>query len=144
MIPDALTAEVYAYCDAALLIKDLGLTKVIIEMDCQELVALWNSRTSNRCAIIPVLNQIQELSRHSTHFVFAHVRREANMAAHYSANFALISNSECMWSHDVPNFLSQCIQHDSHAENWSNIEFLCSKKRMAADGRAAYPLAPMF
>ena len=28
-IPDALTAEAYAYRDAALLIKDLGLTKVM-------------------------------------------------------------------------------------------------------------------
>jgi ribonuclease HI len=116
-IPDALTAEAYAYHDAALLIKDLGLTKVIVEMDCQELVALWNSRTSNRCAIIPVLNQIQELSRQCTHFVFAHVRRGANMAAHYTANFALISNSECVWLHDILNFLSQCIQQGSHARS---------------------------
>jgi ribonuclease HI len=95
-IPDTLTAEAYAYRDAMLMIKDLGLPKVIVETDCQELVALWNSRTSNRCAIIPVLNQIQDLSQQCTHFVLAHVRREANMAAYYRAKFALLSNSECM------------------------------------------------
>jgi len=68
-ITDALTAEAYAYRDAMLMIKDLGLSKVVVETDCQELVALWNSRTINRCAIIPVLNQIQDLSQQCTHFV---------------------------------------------------------------------------
>ena len=115
-IPDALTAEAYAYRDGALLIKDLGLTKVIVETDCQELVALWNSRATNRCAVIPLLNQVQDLSCQCTYFALAHVRREANMAAHYTAKFAFISNSECMWLHDIPDFLSLCIQRDSHAE----------------------------
>jgi len=98
------------------MIKDLGLSKVIVQTNCQELVALWNSKTSNRCAIIPVLNQIHELSRQCTHFVLVHVRREANKATHYTAKFALLSNSECMWLHDIPNFLSQCIQQDSCSE----------------------------
>ena len=61
-IPDALTAEAYAYRDGALLIKDLGLTKVMLKTDCQELVALGNSRATNRCAVISLLKQIQELS----------------------------------------------------------------------------------
>jgi hypothetical protein len=112
-IPDALAAEAYAYCDAMLMVKDLGLSKVIIETDCQELVVLWNSRTSNRCVIIPVLNQIQDVSQQCTHFVLAHVRREANMARHYTTKFSLLLNSECMWLHDILSFLSQCIQQDS-------------------------------
>ena len=74
------------------MINDLGLSKVTVETNCQELVALWNSKTSNRCAIIPVLNQIHELSRQCTYFVLVHVRREANMATHYTAKFALLSN----------------------------------------------------
>jgi hypothetical protein len=49
--------------------------------------------------------------------------REVNMAAYYIAKFALISNSECMWLHNVLSFLSQCIEHDSHVENGSNIKF---------------------
>ena len=65
------------------MIKNLGLSKVIVEMDYQELVALWNSTISNMCAIIAVLNQIQDLSQQCTHFVLAHVRREANMAAYF-------------------------------------------------------------
>ena len=47
-IPDALAAKAYAYRDAMLMIKDLGLSKVIVETDNQELVALWNSTISNR------------------------------------------------------------------------------------------------
>jgi hypothetical protein len=89
-----------------LTIKDLGLSKVIVEMDCQELVVPCNSRTINRCVIISVLNQIQDLSQQCTHFVLAHVRREANMAAHYTTKFALFSKFECMWLHDIPNFSS--------------------------------------
>lgn len=115
-ISDALTAEAYAYRDVVLMIKDLGLSKVIVETDCQELVALWNSRTNNRCAIISVLNQIHVLNQQCTHFVLAYVRREANMAAHDTAKFALLPNSECVWLHDIPNFLSEC-QQDSQVEN---------------------------
>jgi len=95
------------------MIKNLGLSKVIVEMDYQELVALWNSTISNMCAIIAVLNQIQDLSQQCTHFVLAHVRREAHMATHYISKFALLSNSECIWLHDILNFLSQCIQQGS-------------------------------
>ena len=83
--------------DAVLLIKDLGLTKVIIETECQELVILWNSRATNRCTVIPLLNQIQELSGQCTYLAFVPVRREANMVAHYTAKFAFALNSECMW-----------------------------------------------
>jgi hypothetical protein len=103
-IPDALAAEAYAYRDAMLMIKDLRLSNVIVETDYQELVALWNSTISNMCAIISVLNKIQDLNQQCTHFVLAHVRREANMAAHYISKFALLSNSECMWLHDILNF----------------------------------------
>lgn len=39
-IPDALPAEAYACRDAALLIRNLELTKVIVETDRQELVSL--------------------------------------------------------------------------------------------------------
>ena len=28
------------------------------------------------------------------------------MAAHYTAKFTFVSNSECMWLHDIPDFLS--------------------------------------
>ena len=112
-IPNALTAEAYAYRDAMLMIKDLGLSKVVVEMDYQELVAPCNSRTSSMCVIIQVLNQIQDLSQQCTHFVLAHVRWEANMVVHYISKFALLSNSEGMWLHDILNFLSQCIQQDS-------------------------------
>ena len=92
------------------MIKDLGLSKVIVETNCQELVELWNSKTSNRCAIIPVLNQIHETWSTMHTFCFG-------IAAHYTAKFALLSNSECTWLHDVPNFLSQFFQQDFPVEN---------------------------
>ena len=75
-----------------------------IETDCQELVTLWNSRATNRCVVIPLLNQIQELSGQCTYFAFVHIRSEANMAAHYTSKFAFASNYKCMWLHDVLNF----------------------------------------
>ena len=71
---------------------------MIVETDCQELVALWNSRATNRCAVISLLKQIQELSVNALILL--------NMAAHYTTKFALVSNSKCTWLHDVPDFLS--------------------------------------
>jgi hypothetical protein len=128
-IPDALPAEAYACRDAALLIRNLELTKVIVETDRQELVSLWNSRANNRRVILPVLNQIQELCRSCTHFDFVYVRREAKMAAHYTTKFALVSDSECRWTHHIPMFLLQCIQHDSHAKNWSDLKPCFTQKK---------------
>lgn len=64
---EALTGKAYAYRNAAIL-KNLELKKVIVETDSEELVSLWNSKANNRCTILPVLNQIQELCKRCTHF----------------------------------------------------------------------------
>ena len=38
--------------------QEIHAEKVIIEIDCLELVNLWKTRTSNNAAILPVLMQI--------------------------------------------------------------------------------------
>jgi ribonuclease HI len=115
-IPDVLTAEAYACWEGAALVRRLKIPKAIIETDSQELVSLWKTRTNNRSRILPVLNQIQELSRNCTFFDVCHVRREANLAAHLTAKYASPSNSDFVWLDQVPEHLSACIQHDSCAD----------------------------
>jgi ribonuclease HI len=115
-IPDVLTAEAYACREGAALVRRLKIPKAIIETDSQELVSLWKTRTNNRSRILPVLNQIQELSRNCTFFDVCHVRREANLAAHLTAKYASPSNSDFVWLDQVPEHLSACIQHDSCAD----------------------------
>lgn len=53
-------------------------------------------------AIMPVLNQNQELSGSCNSFVLNHVKREANMAAHRLAKFAF-TFAECTWICQVPD-----------------------------------------
>jgi hypothetical protein len=110
-IRDGLTYKAYAYCDAALVIKDLGPTKVIVKTGCQGLVAPWNSRSSNWCAIKS--NQGTWPTKH-TFFSLLYVKEGSKHVCFITqtTKFALISNSEYTWLHDIPNFfMSQCIQH---------------------------------
>lgn len=115
-LPHAIIAEALACRDGADLARNLNLSKVIMETDTLELINLWN-RNVNRSCILPVLYQIQDLTRECISFEFKHVSREANMAAHYTAKNASKSNVVSTWMYQVPVFLHACIQHDSHADN---------------------------
>jgi hypothetical protein len=111
-IPDVITAEAFACRDGADMVGKLNLTNVILETDNMEVAALWKSRAKNRSRILPLLYQIEELSRPCISFEINHVRREANMDAHYTAKNASPSNDVSTWMHQVPEFLYTCIQHD--------------------------------
>lgn len=67
--------------------------------------------------MLPMLYQIQDLIMECISFELTHVRREAEMAAHYTAKTASKSNVVGIWMYQVPVFLNACIQHDSHADS---------------------------
>jgi hypothetical protein len=115
-VPDALTVEAFAVRDGAALVNNLHWPKVVLETDSLELQSLWRTRKDNRASILPILNEIQELTGRCASFDLVHVKREANMAAHNLAKFASVSCAECNWLYQTPECILPCIQHDCNAD----------------------------
>jgi hypothetical protein len=115
-VPDALTAEAFAVRDGAALVNNLHWPKVVLETDSLELQSLWRTRKDNRASILPVLNEIQELTGRCASFDLVHVKRKTNMAAHNLAKFASVSCAACNWLYQTPECILPCIQHDCNAD----------------------------
>ncbi len=110
-VPDILTAEAYACRDGVRLMKEWNIKQAIMETDCMEFTSLWKMK-NQRAGIMPIINQIHELSEGCSYFVICHIKREANVVAHKLARFASRTIPECAWSSQVPDSIRQCIEQD--------------------------------
>jgi hypothetical protein len=61
--------------------KDAGATSIIIETDSKLVVDLWQSRSTNRSEINPILCDIETRSLYFSSFLIVHVYQEANLGA---------------------------------------------------------------
>ena len=77
-----------------------GFQHVIMEVDCLELVSLWETRHNSRSIVAPVLLEIGELSSFFTTFDVIHVSRSANLPAHLCAKYACTLNVTERWHRD--------------------------------------------
>jgi hypothetical protein len=84
-----------------------------MEVDCLEIVNLWNSRAGSRSVVAPVLLDIEGLASTFTSFIIQHVKRHANMPAHLCAKFAYTQDETSCWMNLVPSFLTVSCQADS-------------------------------
>ena len=67
---------------------------------------------NHRASILPIINQIKELTEGCHHFVICHVQREANEAAHKLAKFASCYNPERAWNSQVADIILRCNEQD--------------------------------
>ena len=74
-ISDPLIMEAFSMRDGVLFATLRGLSHVIMEVDCAELVTLWNTRDSSRSIVAPILLEIGELSNHFISFDIQHINR---------------------------------------------------------------------
>ena len=109
---NVLIMEALAVRDGVRLACDIGLSKVIVESDAQEVVKLWRDRNQNRSVIAPILQEIEELSGSLQSFQLNFVGREANEGAHLCAKQATSTRRRCLWINYVPSFLVVCLQND--------------------------------
>jgi hypothetical protein len=79
---DALTMEAYACIDGLILDEKLGVNRLHLETDCQELISLWGARDGGRSVITPIIMEIYELSLCFQEFGLSHVSRVCNKVAH--------------------------------------------------------------
>ena len=111
-ITDPLLAEAYALRDGVLFARLRGFTHVIMEVDCMEMVDLWNSRHNSRSIVAHILVQIGELARDFSLFVVQHVNRSANVPAHLCAKRACTLHVTESWLDETPSFLVTSLMVD--------------------------------
>jgi hypothetical protein len=104
-ITNPLIAEVLALRDGVIFAQLRGYSDVVMEIDCLEIVNLWNSRRDCLSVVAPVLHEIGELVPSFNSFVIQHIPRSANLPAHLCAKLAcnlLVTDS---WIDCIPDFL---------------------------------------
>lgn len=103
---DALTLEALACRDGVLLARDKGVTNLIVETDCQELVKLWQMSTDQRSVIAPIIRETRLISSCFENFDVTFVSRSCNRVAHQLAKEVSGDIRLGMW-HLAPS----CVAH---------------------------------
>lgn len=106
------TIEALALGDAVLYAVSRGIERVVFEVDCAVLVRHWQDRNIDRSLIGLILEETSEHSTIFQSFSIAHVRCEANMAAHCCAKFCVytgrVSVMGCRASRLEHSLLADC------------------------------------
>ena len=102
---DPLVAEALALRDGVLFARPRGFLRVVLEVDCKDVVALWAS-----CSMVAsVLLEIEELALSFQSFVIQHISRKANTPAHFCAKFACTLGVTSCWMDSPPSFFMTSI-----------------------------------
>jgi hypothetical protein len=109
-LADALHAEALAVRDGVAFCGRWRTYNLRVETDSQMLVNLWKKRKNHRAEIIPILHEIEEISKVFSSFEISYVPKNANLAAHYCAKEASPCNPECMWIGREPTSVKSVIQ----------------------------------
>lgn len=104
-VPDALTAEALAAKEGIELAVELGLERVILEVDCLGLVNLLKDTEASRSSIGGLCFDIAELGNNFREFRVEWVRREANSVAHACACRVSSSERSFFWLDSIPDWL---------------------------------------
>jgi hypothetical protein len=96
-ITDPLIVEAMALREGVIFAKLRGCTRVMLEVDCLEIVDLWDSRAGSRAVVAPILQDIEGLSSLFSSFSISHVIRSSNTAAHICAKHACTVDVTAVW-----------------------------------------------
>jgi hypothetical protein len=66
----------------------------------------------SRSELMPIFQEIKELSRAFASFSMIHTGREANQAAHACAKQASVDRKRCVWMNYNPGFLASTLLSD--------------------------------
>ena len=105
--------------DGVLYAKLRGLNKVVMEMDCKEVVDLWKTCHNSRSVVAPILLEIGDLSASFSSFIIQHTSRLSNLPAHLCAKRACSLQVTEAWTNDVPTFLVS-----SHMADYARCAFV--------------------
>jgi hypothetical protein len=111
-ISDPLIAEAMALRDGVIFAKLRGFSRVVMEVDCLEIVDLWDSRAGSRAVIAPILQEIEGLLFSFISFRIQHVIRSSNTLAHLCAKHACTLEITSCWMEQPPSFLVSSLMAD--------------------------------
>jgi hypothetical protein len=94
---------------AANLSCSLGLQRIILEGDAQEVVEGLSKDGICRGSYGNVLNDAKFLLTHVPDWRVKHVRRTANMVAHRLAKLALVQGENRVWREDYPSSMREIV-----------------------------------
>lgn len=112
-ITDPLIMEGLSLRDGVRFATLRGFSHVIMEVDCLELVTLWNSRHNSHSIVAYLLDEIGELSTYFDSFLICRVSRSANLPAHLCAKRACALGVTDSWIDETPSFLVTSLLADS-------------------------------
>jgi hypothetical protein len=110
---DSGAAEALGAWTAANLSCTLGLQRIILEGDAQEVVLALCKDGICRGSYGNVLNDAKFLLTHVPEWRVKHVRRSANMAAHRLAKMALVLGENRIWRDDYPSSMREIVIADN-------------------------------
>jgi ribonuclease HI len=113
---DALMMEALACKEGLEFARQHGVQRVHLETDCLELVRLWKMEGLQRSIIMPVLQDMKEISLAFQDFSISHVGRDCNRVAHELAKQVSSTTRLGMWHTEPPacvqNLLIKDCNHD--------------------------------
>jgi ribonuclease HI len=108
---DALTMEAMACRDGLNLALQLGVQRLWLETNCQEVIKLWMAGWNQRSSIVSILKEIRELSLLFQDFKFSFVARSCNEVAHTLAKWVTGESRAGWWSY-APAYVSNPLISD--------------------------------
>ena len=111
----ALMMEATACRDGLVMALQLGVQKIWLETDCQQVVQLWQAGTNQRSTIVTILQEIRELSFLFLDFKFSFVSRNCNKIAHVLVKRVTGDTRVGWWSY-APAYVLDLLSSDcTHA-----------------------------
>jgi len=104
-VPDALTAEALAAKEGLELAAELGLNKILLEVDCQALSNFLQGPQPFTSSIGGLCFDILELGKSFASFSNRWIRRYANSVAHACASLVSAAERAFFWIDCIPNWL---------------------------------------
>ncbi|CAM0872492.1 unnamed protein product [Alopecurus aequalis] len=110
-VTDPETLQVLACRDALAAAVDKGMSRLVIETDCSNVKAMWESTGGDRSACSHVVCEMRALANQLQGFKLLYVSRASNFAAHCTAKEALGLHSVINYD-STPGFLVAILQSE--------------------------------
>jgi hypothetical protein len=103
-ITDPLIVEALALREGVIFANLRGFQNMVLEMDCLEVVNLWNTRHGSRSVVTPILQEIGDVALNFCLCVIQHVTRSTNHLAHLCAKLACTLKGTNSWLDCILDF----------------------------------------
>ncbi|RLM69669.1 hypothetical protein C2845_PM17G04900 [Panicum miliaceum] len=109
---DAPTMDAIACKEGLEFARQCGVQRVHLETDCLEFVQLWKLDGMQWSMIMPVMQEVKDLSHSFQEFVISYVGRKCNRVAHEFARQVFGTSMFGVWLHESPTTLPELLEQE--------------------------------